>query len=465
MKKVLLSFLIVFLILVQVVFAQDFSIDVDMKPEYLATKTDYITLTINNPSYEDWFTINVLGVPQEWVLSEASLFRVPTFGSDKVLIKVSPSRDALPNIYQYFLKVVRVSTESTIEKSLLINVKQVTSAILKDVSLSCASCLDEVEVSGAVYNVGSKTVDVNLIIKIGNRQKTLNIGGIAITDMREFKETFSLEDMNPGSYNVDLNLVDVSGKSYYKEQLSFEIPVVEDVVYDQKVSSTPFGSVITLTAKNNGNVVSDIELKSVTPEGWYYYISGPTPSGMFLGKYLWETQLASGDTVSMTYSEIYWPTYILILSVVLASIFMYWQTEDLSFTKNIVRGRKFKTGREIAVSLNLKNRRKEVSRVTIRDLVPSNFSIISKFESVKPLIRKVANGVELFWNLGRLNPHEERVLHYTVKPVIETKRGVRLPSAIMKALRGRKFMTKYSNKVSLHPEKEEMKVFTVTVSK
>ena len=101
-----------------------------------------------------------------------------------------------------------------------------------------------------------------------------------------------------------------------------------------------------------------------------------------------------------------------------------------------------------------------------RDVIPSNFSIVSKFETVKPVIRKIARGIELVWRVGSLKPHEERVLHYTLKPTEEEiPRRTSLPSAIMKALRGRSILVKRSNSVSLSPHEEESTVVTVKVHK
>jgi hypothetical protein len=115
--------------------------------------------------------------------------------------------------------------------------------------------------------------------------------------------------------------------------------------------------------------------------------------------------------------------------------------------------------------LHLRSRRKEIDKVAIRDIVPPNFSIVSKFETVKPLIRKAANGIELIWKLGGLSPNEERVLHYTIRPNIEASRKVSLPSALVKTSSDKGFAFKHSNKVSLYPEKEESKIVSVKIAK
>jgi hypothetical protein len=459
-----------FSLLFQAVYAADFSINVDKGADYpfYATRTDYITVTINNPLSENLFTISVVGDHSEWINVESSILRIPGSGSGSIRIAVKPSRDAEPGIYKYFLKVSRVIpgeiSGDYVEQDLLVNIVQITSAILKDVSLSCTSCIDNVIVSGEVLNVGSKPLDLSLIFKYADIQKTVNVGKLDSNEQRKFETSLDLRDMNPTNYDVDILLVDVNGNIQYTEKASFAIPIIENVIYDKKFSSTPFGSSIMVTATNFGNVISEIDLKSVSPNNWYSIISGPNPTGMMTGYYFWRTSLDPKQSISVSYSEIYWPTYVLIIAVVGALMFVYWQSSAFTFSKNVIGKTTFKSGKDISISLNLKSRRKSIDRVAIRDVVPPNFSIVSKFETVKPLIRKVADGVELIWKLGGLNPNEERVLHYTIRPNAEFSRKVSLPSALAKTAGDKGLTLKHSNKVSLYPEKEATKIVSVKVA-
>ena len=467
MKKLLFSFLIAFSLLLQLTLAADFSIDVDKKADYAfyATKTDYIKLTINNPLSEDWFTIALLGMPKEWVTQEEGVLKVPSGSSNFILIKVNPSRDALPNIYQYFLKVSGVSSGDYVEMPLLVNVVQITSAIMKDVSLSCKTCIDRVDVSGKIINVGSRNLNLALILKYGDQEKTVSLGKLDTGEKRDFTASLDLKDMDPKSYNIDIILIDVNGNVMYQESDSFSIPVIQNIVYSKSFSSTPFGSLVTVTAVNKGNTEAEADLLSASPKSWYSIVSGPSPTGMMTGYYFWKTSLKSEESTSLKYTEIYWPTYVLIIAVVLAIALIYWQSSAFTFSKNVIGKSKFKHDKDISISLHLRSRRKAVEKVAIRDVVPSNFSIVSKFETVKPLIRKVTDGIELIWKLGGLKPNEERVLHYTIRPNIETSRKINLPSALAKAASGKGITVKRSNTVSLYPEKEEARIVSVKVAK
>ncbi len=463
MKRIIFVLTTLFLIS-NIVYAQDFSINLNIKPQYLAGRTDYVTVKINNPLPEDWFVISLIG-PEKWIYTETSLLRVPSAGSNEFRIVVQPPKDVVPPPYpyQYFLKVKRVSTDSVLEKSILIKIVQTTSAILKDVSLSCETCLDKVSISGRVYNVGSKTLDLSVVIKVGEIRKTISIGKLHPFENKPFETTISLQNMEPKDYEVIINLIDKTGKIFYQESKTFKIPVIENVIYDKDVSITPFGSIVTLKAVNKGNVVSEAELKT-EPQKWYSFISGPTPTAMALGRYFWRINLRPNESIRITYSEIYWPTYVIIIAAVLAILIFYWQSLGVVFRKNVIGSKVLRSDKEISVSLHLKNRKSEINRVTVRDIVPPNFSVISKFETVKPVIRKVANGIELVWKIGSLKPYEERVLHYTIKPMVDFATKVHLPPAVLKAFRKKNWFSRYSNRVSLRPEGEKQ-VIKVKVSK
>ena len=82
---------------------------------------------------------------------------------------------------------------------------------------------------------------------------------------------------------------------------------------------------------------------------------------------------------------------------------------------------------------------------------------------IKPIIRKIAGGVELNWKLGKLTPHEERVLHYTIKPAKELFKKIKLPSARARGSRHKAPLYKRSNRISIHPKRQEKRFVAVEV--
>jgi hypothetical protein len=59
---------------------------------------------------------------------------------------------------------------------------------------------------------------------------------------------------------------------------------------------------------------------------------------------------------------------------------------------------------------------------------------VDRFDTMKPVIRKAGTGTELTWKIKTLNPREERVLTYRIKPVVDIVGTMRLPKASMNYL-------------------------------
>jgi hypothetical protein len=125
--------------------------------------------------------------------------------------------------------------------------------------------------------------------------RKLRIGTVDV-ETRIFKDDFLA--FLPGSHGVDLALLDSNGTMKYNETLPFNIPTVEDLVTDSSVSMTPFGSSVTLTAINMGNVVQEADLQAVSGSNWYTVLSGPSPSGVSADRQYWSVTVEPGQSVT-----------------------------------------------------------------------------------------------------------------------------------------------------------------------
>ncbi len=154
--------------------------------------------------------------------------------------------------------------------------------------------------------------------------------------------------------------------------------------------------------------------------------------------------------------------YVFIVIFVLGGLFIYWQFNSFTVGK-VVYDRMLKKGKEVSVSLHVKNMMRGMENVVVKDTIPSGLQLARGFETMKPLIRKITGGTELVWRIGSLKPQEERVVHYTLRPT-ETHGSIPLPSAVAKATFKDKTVLRKSNIVILHGEKEGIKVLPVKVS-
>lgn len=449
MKKLIL-FAIIFLVTVQIAFAQDFTISTDIKDVYLAGKSDTLTLTINNQGNTDWFTISVLG-EDDWVVEENPLAQINVGESKTINIIVNPPKGTDSMIKGYYLTIARVSTgESLPTQTLLINIRQPGPAIIKDLKLNCEFCeVSELFVSGTVKNTGntSRNITLRLDALPGIGSETILIGELPIRGIKDFTDSFLIGDLKSGEYWIYGYLTDETGE-LYNESIKFTIPVIRNVIYNKSVSSTPFGNFVTLTAENKGNTIADAEMTSEISKEWYSIYSGSTPSRKN-GDYIWGVRLNPKESKIINYTEIFWPTYMFIGILLIIAFYGYYQLTALTLTKKV--GRKTVVrGKPITVSLHVKNRRRDMGNVIVRDLIPENFDVVSKFRTVKPIIRKVGRGTELVWRIGKVNPHEERIIDYVVKPKIDLVGKLQLPSAGISARYKQRPISRKSNIIVLH---------------
>lgn len=451
-----LIFLISFalMLLFSVGFAQEqFSISVSEPQSVLAGKTTEFTLSITS-QVEEWYSVAVIGTQPSWVSIEKFSVRVPAGSTDTIKVSISPSYDALQGIYG-FTVIVSDTSGNKQEKNVLISVIQKLSAVVKDIKLSCTSCKpgETLTVRATAENIGSKNLeDLQLVMSVGEDTKSASIAVLdALTKKRVSEDFVMPEAMQPGKYSVKFQLVD---KELLDERsVGFTVPEISDVNIEEKVSSSIFGKSVTLTATNIGNVKAQAAIKAIVSKDWFVIYSGPQPSSKN-GEYVWTAELDPKEVVKIEYSELYWPTYIIAAILVAAGIFLYLQMTALSIKKRVFQKHAVE-GKEISVSLEIKNRGVTAENVVIKDKVPTMFEIVGKFETLKPIIRKSENESELTWKLGRLKPGEERVLHYKIKTIVGVIGSIALPKASLSGKVGNKAVLRESNYVYLHGIKEK----------
>jgi rRNA processing protein Gar1 len=84
----------------------------------------------------------------------------------------------------------------------------------------------------------------------------------------------------------------------------------------------------------------------------------------------------------------------------------------------------------------------------VRDFVPAVATVVERFDTLRPTLRKVTGGTELIWTLDSLRSGEERVLNYRIRPVVDIIGTLKLPVAYVKYLDKKKEVNKAVSKVA-----------------
>ncbi len=454
MKRLIPFLLAVLIVLPIAAYAQDFSLTIEDEDEYLAGKTYDLNLTIDNSGPEEWFSISLLGVPSDWMSTSTTSLKVDQGSSGTMRLILSSPKDSKPGFYSYLLTVTRPSTEAKVQRQLLVWIRQISSALVTDVELSCRQCLDSVIVSGFVDNIGTVDQELTLNVRMNDQEFTHDLGLLNVSDKISFEDTFSLADMMPDNYSIEFELKNKSGHIVFTNEEKFDLRRVKNISYVKRSSTNPFGIFVTLGATNYGNGVDTANLNSTLTKEWYTVYSGPEPSDISDNDYVWSIELNPEESTEMSYSEVYWPVIVLIIGVIIFGLISYIQLVTLSIRKR-VRTRKIEKGKPISVALHIKSRMRTAESVVVKDFIPNGFKITQKFETVKPLIRKKDNGTEVVWKVGRIGKSEERILHYRITPVKDFSGKVQLPPSKIRVKYGGKPAEERSNSVVLYGKGEE----------
>jgi len=464
MKKLLLVSMFMFLAIIPSVFAASFTAQVQNAPYFMAGRAGIINLTVTNNGPTDWFTVSTVGYPSTWLVLDTTsgLIRVESGKSTTLAIFVNPGKDAIPLAYEYYVTVKSTTTNEEVEQKVPILVRQVTDVIIGDFKLSCEQCSKEVTASGTIYNVGTRDVPVHLSLKFGNDERTLDIPAMKTLTQDEFSETFDIQGMMPATYSIDGKITSGS-KLLYDDTKNFDIPKIENVTFEEKSFVTPFGRFVSIIGTNGGNYKADAQFESAVSGAWYAIYTGP--EAVKGATYKWTIPIESGATYELGYSEIYWPTYLIILIIIIIGIMIYRSYTAITLSKEIIGKNEVKYGHEMTVSIQLRNKIRDITNLVVKDVIPEGFALVTKFDTVKPTLRKVAEGTEIVWKIGDLKPHEQRVLHYKMKAVKPFRGRKHLEKASLVAKFGDKTVTRNSNFVTIYSEGHEPSSLAVEIDK
>jgi hypothetical protein len=159
------------------------------------------------------------------------------------------------------------------------------------------------------------------------------------------------------------------------------------------------------------------------------------------------SSLAPGEVRIVSYDVSTWNAVliIIILLVVVAYTFKY--VFAVSLVKRHSHRGPLTKDREITVMLEVRNRTRNVIRdVTVRDFVPAIATVIEKFDTLRPTLRKVAGGTEIVWTVPVLGPEDERVITYRIRPVVDITGTLKLPKAYARFIDNQKEVKKILSK-------------------
>jgi hypothetical protein len=303
-----------------------------------------------------------------------------------------------------------------------------------------------------VSNFGTaKLADVKLKITLEDKAADLNIGEMNVSGKKQLKTFFDIRNWKPGTYSVSAELTG-NGQSLDTESASFTVPPIKNVTSGQTVQVTPWSKTVILDAQNFGNIPSDTELTAQVQQSMMVSISYSQPPTARGDLWTWTANLQPGESLTVQYTEFYWPVPIIIILAVLGGVYAYLFVTSIGMKKIVV-----KHGEDWSANITIVNRGQAVEGVVVRDIIPHHLNLSGTFETLKPIARKTDVGTELIWRVGGIKRGEQKVLHYKMAARAPF-RTLRLPSARLRATKKDKVVLSSSNTVTLEGDKAPPKL-------
>jgi hypothetical protein len=240
-------------------------------------------------------------------------------------------------------------------------------------------------------------------------------------------------------YTIDATLKTGLNRFVDSESASLRIKRRSNIVTEKSSQFTAMAQIKTIKVRNDGNIVEGsffvTDSVSEFTSNFFYPQTIPASSEKIDGKvmYRWiveglEPEQETEIKYEIRYFSIWFTSLAIFIVVFLAFTYVY--RPRIRKTFNFIGP--LAKGKEVSILLEVKNSTlHEVKNITVKDTITSIAQLVRKFDTVKPEIKKTDAGTELEWRIKSLQPLEERVLTYRIKPVIDIIGSMRLPNATM----------------------------------
>jgi hypothetical protein len=243
-----------------------------------------------------------------------------------------------------------------------------------------------------------------------------------------------------GFYTIEVVLKDSFNRVISSKKTDLRVVAAENVTFEKTSKWGLMGQTIVIKVKNEGNNVSrEILVTEAVPlflKPFFFPKIEPKSETVKENRivYTWVVDsLQAGEEKTIIYEINLTSAWVIVLILAILVFFAFKYVFTLSLIKKHKYIRPLTKEREISIFLEARNRTRHLIKdLYIRDFVPSIATVVEKFDTLRPVMRKTAGGTELVWKLNFLRPGEERVITYRIKPVIEIAGTLKLPNAHMR---------------------------------
>lgn len=389
----------------------------------------------NNYSSSKTFKLGTFSPQPSWVYVEQSKTLQPG-ESGTLRVTVTPGEYAVDNTYSMTVYAKASSLEHSHTLQTSFNVERDRKVILEDFSVENETYDpgDIIHGSLKIRSISSQVLkDYSAEFSYGNYSQVQTSSPILPGGTRSLEFSLPVDrNTSPGERDLSADFF-LSGRETGSLTESFSVSEIRNLKFSRTNSNNFLSIVGEVTVTNAGNApvsytVNRTVQSYLTPITGFSELPDSQESVGDSERYSWSVRLQPGESFSLERRTNYWMPAAALLGVIIALVGIKKLRNSIKFSKEAE-----KTEGGLKVSIKMENISDRTYRnVTVEDFVPDIAEVDRKFDMAAPTVRKTNEGTKLSWKLDELEPGDQRILQYTVRPKVEVEEGIEFQQAVLK---------------------------------
>lgn len=388
----------------------------------------------NSLDKEILFEAGTFSPKPSWIYIEGSKMLEPGENTS-FRITVTPGEYAIDQSYS-FTVYARASGQETERFQSSFNVDRDREIILEDLELNKTEYDPGENVRGEVKirSITSRVLkDYRIDISYGNKKTEKKSSPILPAGTRTLSFQLPVDENSRPKTEKLTSMIILDGKTVEEASQNFSINQIKKIETNSSSSNNVATIKGSVTVHNRGNTPLNYTVNRTVPS-YLAPITGfnlePTSKKQegTQETFYWTKELQPGEKFTVQRQTNYWKPALALLGIIAALAGLKKLRNNVNITK---KAEKTNTGLKISIEIeNISDR--TFRDVKIEDFVPDIAEVDKNFEMASPTVRKTNEGTKLSWNLENLEPGDQRVLQYTIRPKVEVEGGITLQEAVLK---------------------------------
>lgn len=391
----------------------------------------------NNHSY----SISILSPKSSWLYYPNTLH--VSSGPNKTFnITASPVENALQQRYRFDGKIREQATGEMEEFSGIFNVQQPYKLHIVDLTQNKQSFTPGEVISTAIEikNLDSSPVDnYQVNAKYRNQSKTDSGTSMLPGSTRRYEFNFKTsKNASPGKHNITYT-VTADEKLQTTARQTATIGSVENITRKEETENRILTYAKTVQSTNNGNSPVNTTITTQVPS-YLESITSTTPQPDKIEEiegeivYSWNARLEPRQSFSAQYQTKYWIPVTGVLLLLAGIVAIKVLGTSISLTKTAEED-----GNSIKINLEIENNgEKTIEQLELEEFIPDIATVDESFSMNTPKIRKTSEGTKLTWQIKDLEPGDQRIIQYKIRPKVQVEEEVDFQPAVIRNMDGKK---------------------------